>query len=299
MVLRKQFHGFLTKHIGGNIMQDNRFSCGPGIGKETVCIETNRILDSCRDRDCFENARVFLTDFGKEIIDHTSTVRVKSACIAQTQINLDPVQFNRGFYSVNIRFYVKLVFEACIGNGRSQEFEGIAVLDKRVILYGGDCNVSTFRSDGYNSDFCAQVKPCCKEKNVPTATVEVAEPIVLGVNILETVNDCCCCCCCANDIPESVVSTMNGNLYYDDDNDRRYLAVSIGIFSIVRIVRTAQLLVTATEYVIPDKECLSPSNDDPCSVFRSMAFPISEFSCTGCTPPQGLHDKGNGNKCGC
>ena len=32
-------------------MQDNRFSCGPGIGKETVCIETNRILDSCRDRD--------------------------------------------------------------------------------------------------------------------------------------------------------------------------------------------------------------------------------------------------------
>ena len=35
-------------------MQDNRFSCGPGIGKDTVCIETNRILDSCRDKDCFE-----------------------------------------------------------------------------------------------------------------------------------------------------------------------------------------------------------------------------------------------------
>ena len=30
-------------------MQDNRFSCGPSVGKETVCIETNRILDSCRE----------------------------------------------------------------------------------------------------------------------------------------------------------------------------------------------------------------------------------------------------------
>ena len=280
-------------------MQDNRFSCGPGKGLETVCIETNRILDSCRDRDCFENVRVFLTDFGKEIIDHTGTVRVKSACIAQTHISLDPVQFNRGFYTVNIRFYVKLVFEACIGNGRSQEFEGVAVLDKKVILYGGDCNVSTFRSGCDSSDFCAQIKPCCKENNLPTATVETVEPIILGVNVLESVNDCCCCCCCAHDIPESVVSTMNGNLYYDDDDERRYLAVSVGIFSIVRIVRSAQLLISATEYVIPDKECISPKEDDPCSVFRSMAFPISEFSCGSGTANQSHSDKGSGGKCGC
>ena len=153
-------------------MQDNRFSCGPGIGKETVCIETGRILDSCRDRDCFENVKVFLTDYGKEIVEHTGAIRVKSACITQTHISLDPVQFNKGFYSVNIRFYVKLVFEACIGNGRAQEFEGIAVLDKRVILYGGECNSNIFRSTGDFSDFCSHVEPCCKEKNVPSAVVD-------------------------------------------------------------------------------------------------------------------------------
>ena len=153
-------------------MQDNRFSCGPGMGKETVCIETNRILDSCRDRDCFENVRVFLTDFGKEIIEHTGAVRVKRACITQTHISLDPVQFNRGFYTVNIRFYLKLTFEACIGNGRSQEFEGIAVLDKKVILYGGECGVSVFRSSGDFSEFCSHIEPCCKENNVPTAVVD-------------------------------------------------------------------------------------------------------------------------------
>ena len=63
---------------------ENKFSCGSsGIGKETVCIETNRILDSCKDRDCFENVRVYLTDMGNEIIERTNSVRTKEAVIHQ------------------------------------------------------------------------------------------------------------------------------------------------------------------------------------------------------------------------
>lgn len=153
-------------------MPDNRFSCGPGMGKESVAIETNRILDSCRDRDCFENVRVFLTDFGKEIVERTSAIRVKSACIAWTYIAIDPVQFNRGFYSLTIRFFVKLIFEACIGGGRSQEFDGIAVLEKRVILYGGESNVNIFKSGPDSSGFCVEPEPCHCEKNMPTAVVD-------------------------------------------------------------------------------------------------------------------------------
>jgi len=99
-------------------MSDNRFSscgslgngCGKGGDTRTVCIETNRILDSCRDRDCYENVQVFLTDLGREIIEHTTQVRVKDACIAWTYIGIDPVQFNRGFYTIHVRFYVKLIF---------------------------------------------------------------------------------------------------------------------------------------------------------------------------------------------
>ena len=275
-------------------MQDNRFLCGPSKGNETVCIEANRILDSCRDRDCFENVKVFLTDCGQEIIEHTSAVRVKSAVIKQANISLDPVQFNRGFYAVNIRFYVKLTFEACVGTCRSQEFDGIVVLDKKVILYGGDCNSNVFRSSGDFSDFCACPEPCDKEKVVPTAVVEVVEPIVLGVNILED-KHMCCCCCCVCDIPESVAKCLHGSLPYDDDRGK-YLAVSLGIFSIVRIIRPGQYIINATEYIIPDKECISPSNDDPCSVFKTMAFPISEF---GCAPMTSHFEKGRDGKCGC
>lgn len=120
---------------------------------------------------------------------------------------------------------------------------------------------------------------------------------MLGVNIFENTKDHCCCCCCVHDIPESVTLTMNGNLC-DDDDERRYLAVSLGIFSIVRIVRPGQFLISASEFVIPDKECVSPSNDDPCSVFNSMAFPISEFTCTTVTGHHHHIDKAPG-KCGC
>ena len=282
-----------------NIMTENRFSCGPGSGRESVSIETNRILDSCKDRDCFENVRVFLTDFGNEIVERTSTIRVKSSCITWTYINIDPVQFNKGFYTVTIRFYIKLVFEACVGGGHSQEFDGIAVLEKNVILYGGESNVSIFRSSSDSMSFCAQPEPCYCEKNVPTAVVEVVDPIVLGLKVVENVNECCCCCCCACDIPESITHTLSANLSGDNGNEPgRYLAVSLGVFSIIRIVRPSQYIVNATEYSIPDKECVSATQDDPCSVFRAMAFPTSEFS-MGCTPTFLGDRSGNPGKCGC
>lgn len=61
-------------------MADCRFPCGPSqLTREQVCIECNRILDSCRDRDCFENTRVFLTGFGNDIISRTGSVRVRDA----------------------------------------------------------------------------------------------------------------------------------------------------------------------------------------------------------------------------
>ncbi|MBO5280467.1 MAG: hypothetical protein J6B55_04505 [Clostridia bacterium] len=260
-------------------MPENRFPCGLNnqAGRDLVCIETNRILDSCRDRDCFENVRVLLTDFGYEIIDHTSSIRVRHSELLSANISIDPVRFNCGFYSVNIKFFVKLTFEACVG-GHSQEFDGVAVLEKSVVLFGGDNQIKTFRSnDDSSGDYCAEPCPCLCTKNTPTAVVDVVEPIILGVRVLETGSDCCCCCCRACDVPNHVASGVNGVLN-DGDGGRKYLAVSIGLFSVVRIVRPGQYLISATEYSVPDKECVSRENDDPCSVFQSMPFPTAEFS---------------------
>ncbi|MBQ7398775.1 MAG: hypothetical protein IJW09_08135 [Clostridia bacterium] len=279
-------------------MAENKFSCAssPGSGREMVCIETNRILDSCRDRDCFENVRVFLTDFGNEILERTGSIRVKRATICWTSIHIDPVQFNRGFYSVNIRFYVKLEFEACVGGGRSQEFDGVAVLEKHVILYGSESNVNIFKSNPDASDFCAEPGPCGQSRNVPIAVVEVVDPIVLNTHIYEKEADCCCCCCCC-EIPDQVAGRVSGSLV--DRDVSRYLAVSLGIFSVVRIVRPAQYLIQATEYCVPDKECVEPCDDDPCAMFRRMAFPVGEF-CPPGMPHGHLHAGDNDrNRCGC
>ena len=54
-------------------------------GRETVCIDTYRVLDSCRDKDCYEDVRVYLTSFGQELINHTQNVRTKSAQILPLQ----------------------------------------------------------------------------------------------------------------------------------------------------------------------------------------------------------------------
>lgn len=285
-------------------MAESKFSCNGSGGRETVCIEANRILDSCRDRDCFENVRVLLSEFGNDIVNHTSVIRTKSACIAWTQIGISPIPFNRGFFTVDIRFYVKLGLEACVGNGRAQEFEGIAVLEKKVVLFGGESNVSMFKSNPDASDYCALPEPCCCTPNTPMAIVEVVDPIVLSTKVLENPAECCCCCCCC-DIPRHVCGSLDGDLCEPADNGR-YLAVSIGIFSIIRIVRPAQYLIQATEYAVPDKECVAAEESSPCQLFRHMAFPIAEFNppafpitggngCCGDAPP--LPDKRGG--CGC
>jgi hypothetical protein len=86
-----------------------------------------------------------------------------------------------------------------------------------------------------------------------------------------------------------------GNL--SDDNGGKFLTVSLGIFSVVRIVRPDQLLVQASECCIPEKECCPVEEDDPCHVFRCMPFPTSEF-CPASTPAPHHHGERSG-RCGC
>jgi len=270
-------------------MSENRFSgsCNSA-ARETVSIEANRILDACRDRDCFEDARVILTTVGQEIISRTNNVRVKSAEIVGSYIGIDPVQFNCGFYTVTIKFYVKSVFEACVPVGYSQEFEGVTVLEKKVVLYGGSRNINTFRSQG-EGDYCSLPTPVFGCRNKPEAVVEVADPVVLNARVVEQQCDCCCWCCC-RDVPTEILDCVNG-AFCDEDNDNVYLTISIGLFSVVRLVRPGQFLVQATEFCIPDKECVSPEENNPCQGFRKMPFPTAEF-CLSAAPAAPRSDRG-------
>ncbi|MDD6879800.1 MAG: hypothetical protein PUD59_06250, partial [bacterium] len=60
--------------------------------------------------------------------------------------------------------------------------------------------------------------------------------------------------------------------------------------------RPAQYLVSGIEYCVPEKECLMPPVEDPCSLFKQMAFPTAEFS----SQHAGCYSGGEGErKCGC
>ena len=275
-------------------MGNNNMSCFGGQGGESFGIEASRILDACRDRDCFEDVRVFLTGVGEELIARTNNVRVKCAKLCGANIVTEPIQFNRGFYSVLIRFYVTMTFEVCVPMGQAQEFEGVAVLDKRVVLFGGESNVSVFRSSD-TEGFCARPDLVCCAKKDPEAVVEVVDPVVLGARIVDIGSQCRCCCNCC-DIPSSVADTVNGTLVGDGNGDGRVLAVSLGIFSVVRLVREGQLLVQGTEFCLPDKECCEPDEENPCCTFRQRPVPTAAFCPNNQAPV--LTTEGR-SRCGC
>ena len=278
-------------------MADYRNSGGQ---RDMVCIDTNRVLDSCRDKDCFEDVRVYLTDCGQQIVDRASVVRAKCAKVEWACIDIDSVPFNRGFYQLLIRIYTKVTCEACIGPGNTQEFDGVAVVEKKVILFGGEGNVSVFKSELAGAGFCAcGTGNTTSSNSLPVAVLEIVDPIIIDTKVVEPHKPCQCFCCCAVDeIPERVASLFQNPL--TEPNNANILLVSLGFFSVVRIERPAQYLVNAVEYSVPEKECAAPAMEDPCSLFRQMAFPVSEF-CPSPTPPQvqGSQESLCPGRCGC
>ena len=280
-------------------MSDNRNICS-GLFQDTrgtVCIDTNRVLDSCRDRDCFENTRVYLTCAGEEILANSGNIRARSAEILWAYVGVNEVPFNCGFYQVSIRFYVGIDFEACVGVGRSQNFRGLAVLEKEVVLYGGEGNVTTFSSDPENS-YCSPSS--ARGTNKPVAIVETVEPVVLSTKMSDCECKCkcnTCGCCDCGDMPACVGDFIGSNISNNENAPRLY--VTFGIFSVIRIVRPAQLLVQATDYSVPDKECVAATNDEnPCSVFDKMPFPINRFRGTSVAATNLAENNGK-NKGGC
>lgn len=220
---------------------------------------------------------MYLTDFGQEVIEKTGNIRVKDTKVICVNIQADPIRFNKGFYQITIRAYTKIVFEACLCVGKVQEIEGVAVTEKKVVLYGGEGCVRLFKSTPLDGGFC---QPCEFEEgsNKPTVILETVDPIVLSSKVKEP---CRPCCSSVEDFPKAVCCCLNGGII-DHPGLPKHLYVTLGFFSVIRIERPAQLIVDAKEYSVPDKECLVSDEEDPCSVFAKMPFPAARFSSCGC-----------------
>ena len=264
--------------------------------RDSVCIDCNKIMDSCRDKDCLEDLKVFLCDDAQEIVNRATNIRCLDAKLVWTQLSVEPVPFNRGFFQVDVRFFFKVAFEACVCLGKSHFFEGIVVFDKKVILFGSEGNVNIFRSNPSSDNFCAlpDFNADKARTNLPIAVCEVVDPVCLCVKIVEPgVGGYSCCSC--DSLPDHVRNSVSGRLVdRDDDKD---LLVTLGLFSIIRLERPAQIVVPCSEYCIPDKECTPACEDDPCQLFKKMKFPLDEFFPSTVRPRENIEDERRGDRC--
>lgn len=144
---------------------------GSNCFKEAVCIDAGRIFDSCSDKDCLEDLRVNFTDCGQADIDAAANVKCKRVEIADVLMDIEPVAFNKGFYSVDMTFYFLVKLEAyCSPLTPPKMVEGIATFSKKVILYGSEGNVKTFSSA--NQGTLAEDSQCVP-RNLPRANVQL------------------------------------------------------------------------------------------------------------------------------
>lgn len=275
-------------------MAENKIAAGPVSGangvREAVCVHTRKIYSSVRDKDCIEDLRFYPTENAQSVLQTAQSVRGGRVELLYTYVDVEPVNFNRGFYTVDMRFYYRVVLQVMNGGPRYTEIEGLSTFAKRVILYGSEGGAKTFSSGripgapGFRSNLNA---------NMPIAVVEAVDPLLLSAKIVDAA------CPCGydnliNGVPPFIVDAFDDALVFEE-NAARKICLSIGQFSITRLERDTQLLIPVYDYCIPSDESDcgatdASSSEDPCELFDGVTFPVDEFF-----PPNENHCTCNGN----
>ena len=245
--------------------------------KEAVCINTDRIYDSCSDKDCLEDLRVFFTLRDQYVVDDAVSIRCRKAEVLSVVLDVEPIPFNRGFYSIDLTFFFEVVCDVYTSPAAHPcTLTGLSMFNKKVILYGSEGSVKVFSSDFRDGARDIQGKP---SGNLPKAVCQVADPIVLAARICD-ICECNCKCECGVEktckIPDHICSRFGDDLVSNSNDLKREAFVTLGLFTIVQLERDVQLLIPVYDFCVPGKECVS-SGDNPCDLFRKIQFPMDQF----------------------
>ena len=146
--------------------------CNPQDLQQAMSIHTRKITDSCRDKDCIEDLRVYLTTGSQEILDSATGAKVRCAELLYTDIEVEPVAFDRNHYCIDVTFYYQILADATVGNCRPASLYGLAVFNKRAVLCGEDSQAHIFTSDTRIGSCDGRTR---RSTNRPTAVVEVTD----------------------------------------------------------------------------------------------------------------------------
>ncbi len=242
-----------------SLYKDKHFSTP--LERRIIRIYSVLYLTHINDKDCLENIRVYLTSCGQEIVDKAINVKCTKAEVIWVFSDIEPVPFNRGFYSVDLKYFFRVTLAVFTGVGRPTEVEGLATFDKKVILFGSEGNAKIFASKFKEDAFDPQL---WRKTNMPHAVVEVVDPITLGAKLVDVHDKQCCCCDDDFDLaslPESVCRVFDGS--FIPGNETKNVFVSLGIFSIIKLERKVQLLIPSYDFCIPQKECVGATAPTP------------------------------------
>ena len=239
--------------------------------KEAVCIDAGRVYDSCCDRDCVTDMRVYFCPSDQQIINNACSVRLKSAEVLDVNIDVEQVNFNHGFYSCDLTFF----FIVCLDVFSAPHtcpvtLKGICFYNKKAILYGSEGNVKTFSNEYVADDGCN--RRSVTSGNAPKCVVQAVDPVPLAARL----GECHCVCDLPGFIPANIASVVGGCIDPCSDSGNKAVFVTLGLFTIIQLIRNVQMLVPVYDFCVPEKQC-DDSSDSPCDVFRKIKFPTDDF----------------------
>ena len=137
------------------------------------------------------------------LVDSATNVRVRDVNVITVYIDLQPIPFNKGFYSVDMTFFFDVALDLFGGTASCPvPINGVAIFNKKVVLYGSEGNVKLFTS-GCDMD-ALQAEDA---RVLPKATVQVAQPVALSARLCD--HPCGCEPYCR--IPESICQRYGGD----------------------------------------------------------------------------------------
>ena len=232
---------------------------------EAVCVDAMRVFDSCSAQDCLEDLELVFSEADQTTVNAADYIKCKCITVTGVTFTIDPVPFNKGFYTVDITYAFRSEIDAYTAEETLPDtLYGTATFSKKVILYGSEGSTQRFVSNETNAQPATSTTSgcacCCDCGNVPVASVNVASPMCLDAKLM----------------PDTTTpGTQN-------------VLVTIGIFAIVQLSRPVPILIPSYDYCMPGKEC-STNTDTPCELFEALQFPTNEFF------PKPI----SGNGCGC